>query len=384
MVVGLRWDRISGSCLLAAALASGGALFAQAESRPEEAPESPVVEIRMLGVNDLHGNLESPYDLGDRPVGGVAYLASYLDLYERGDPEGTIRVHSGDMVGGSPLISGYFHDEPTIYAMNEMGFDAGTLGNHEFDKGGEEMLRLIDGGVRAGGESASDPDFPGADFPYLAANVLWRDSGETVLPPYLVLERRGVKVGIIGVTTLDTPEIAPPEAVSPFRFVDISESVDRYVTELRERGVEAIVVLAESQYRDDRVRVLQVSGLRYSYDLSRPAGSRITGVTLDGGSALDPSARYSVVVEGFLASGGDGFTVFKEGRGAGAAASLSSRTGRRAAHNPERVEKEEMAPVPYRDGTLLPGSLALSKTATLSLEYIRRYSGSSSRFLAKA
>lgn len=108
------------------------------------------------------------------------------------------------------------------------------------------MLRLIDGGQRSGSGETSAPDFPGADFPYVAANTLDRETGGPVLPPYTVVERGGVKVGFIGVTTLETPEIIIPDAADDFRFADISETVNRHAAELEARGVRAIVVLAHS------------------------------------------------------------------------------------------------------------------------------------------
>lgn len=209
-------------------------------------------DVRLLGVNDFHGNLE--------PVGGAggaAYLAAYMDEHARRSPGGAIRVHAGDMVGVSPLISSHFHDEPTVLAANRMDFDIGTVGNHEFDEGGEEMLRLINGGQRNDGNqfkdgadgrpiNTSDPDFPGADFPYVAANTRYAGSGESVLPPYRILERDGARVGFIGVTTMDTPKIVQPKAVGRFRFLDISDTVNRYAAELQAEGVEAIVVLAHA------------------------------------------------------------------------------------------------------------------------------------------
>ncbi|MBA3423518.1 MAG: bifunctional metallophosphatase/5'-nucleotidase, partial [Rubrobacter sp.] len=224
-------------------------------------PEDRTSNIQLLGVNDFHGNLESPRTLArdgvQVPVGGAAYLDAYLDQYEAQNPERTIRVHAGDMVGASPLISSYFHDEPTVYAMNEMQFDVGTLGNHEFDEGGEEMLRLINGGQRdddkqfkdgPDGEriNTSDPNFPGADFPYIAANTVYKDSGKTVLPPYQVVKKDGIKVGFIGVTTLETPRIVVPDAVAPFDYLDISDTVNRYVAALQRDGVQSIVVLAHA------------------------------------------------------------------------------------------------------------------------------------------
>ncbi|QIN84305.1 bifunctional metallophosphatase/5'-nucleotidase [Rubrobacter tropicus] len=209
------------------------AVPARGEPRPRG-----TAEIRLLGVNDFHGYLERSAESA-----GAAYLAAQLDRHERGS---TIRVHAGDMVSASPLVSARFHDEPTVLAMNEMGFDVGTLGNHEFDEGKEEMLRLIDGGQRAGSEDTSDARFPGAGFPYVAANTLDRETGRPVLPPFTVVRRAGVKVGFIGVTTLETPEIVIPAAADDFRFADISETVNRHAAELEARGVRAIVVLAHS------------------------------------------------------------------------------------------------------------------------------------------
>jgi 5'-nucleotidase len=163
-------------------------------------------------------------------VGGAAWLAAWLDRAASSHPERTIRVHAGDMVGASPLISSHFKDEPTIEATNQMGFDVGTLGNHEFDEGGEEALRLV----------------RRARYPYIAANTVTRDRGEPILPPYRVIERAGVKVGFIGVTTKDTPYFLLSEFAQQYRWTDLSDAVNRYVPELRSQGVEAIVVLAHA------------------------------------------------------------------------------------------------------------------------------------------
>jgi 5'-nucleotidase len=237
-------------------------LASGAESKPrpgKSVPEDRTSTIQLLGVNDFHGQLEptTRRDAPGKTLGGAAYLDSYFDRYEARNPERTIRVHAGDMVGASPLISSYFHDEPTVYAMNNMEFDVGTLGNHEFDEGGEEMLRLINGGQRSDGEqfkdgpdgqptNTSDPNFPGAAFPYVAANTEYKETGETVLPPYKVVKKDGIDVGFIGVTTLETPRIVTPDEVAPFEYLDISETVDRYVAELKRQKVETIVVLAHA------------------------------------------------------------------------------------------------------------------------------------------
>nr|WP_166395492.1 bifunctional metallophosphatase/5'-nucleotidase [Rubrobacter marinus] len=232
--------------LIPAAAEPGGGRHEIPDTGPAraQASERDTVDLRILGVNDLHGNLE-PLREGDRAVGGVAYLDAHLDGQERAYPGRAIRVHAGDMVGASPLVSGRYRDEPTVRAMNEMGFDVGTLGNHEFDEGGEEMLRLLNGGGGEGGGPA-DGRFLGADFPYVSANVQYRGSGETVLPPYAVVERDGVRVGFIGATTEDTPLGLMPEAAEPFRFTGIAGAVNRQATALEAEGVEAIIVLAHA------------------------------------------------------------------------------------------------------------------------------------------
>jgi 5'-nucleotidase len=208
------------------------------------APPAGPVELQLLGVNDFHGHLEPP----EPSVGGAAWLAAHLERAARSHPGRTITVHAGDMVGASPLVSSHFHDEPAIEASNRMGFDVGTVGNHELDEGGAELLRLLRGGRRTDGPRAhtSDPSWGGARYPYVAANTIDRASGEPILPPYKVLERAGARVGFIGVTTEETPRWLLPEHRRAYLFTDISEAVNRWAAELRSHGVEAIVVLAHS------------------------------------------------------------------------------------------------------------------------------------------
>lgn len=223
-----------------------------------------VVQLRLLGVNDFHGNLEPPRE----GVGGAAWLDAHLDAATL--PGRTIRVHAGDMVGASPLVSSWFHDEPSIEVANQLGFDVGTLGNHEFDEGGDELLRLLRGGQRRGPDArkrdaagrlvdTSAPGYAGAAFPYVAANTIDRD-GEPLLPPYRVVERAGVRVGFIGVTTPSTPHFLLPRHAERFRFGDISDAVDRWVPELRSQGVEAIVVLAHSGAASDPADSARAAG----------------------------------------------------------------------------------------------------------------------------
>jgi 5'-nucleotidase len=227
-------------------------LYANADTPAPSAADEPggLVKIRLLGVNDLHGHLDAP-----RPgLGGAAWLKAHLDRATVQDR--TIRVHAGDMIGATPLISSWFHDEPTMEAGNVLGFDVGTLGNHEFDEGGDELIRMLGGGRRTGPEAlkrdaegqlvnTSSPRYAGAAYPYIAANTVDREGGLDV-PPYAVIERAGVKVGFIGVTTPSTPKFLLDRYAERFRFTDISEAVNRWVAVLRGRGVRTIVVLAHA------------------------------------------------------------------------------------------------------------------------------------------
>jgi 5'-nucleotidase len=194
--------------------------------QPTAAKRGDTVELQLLGVNDFHGHLEPP----EPGLGGAAWLGAWLNRAATSHPDRTIRVHAGDMVGASPLISSHFDDEPTIDATNQMGFDVGTLGNHEFDEGGAEALRRVGR----------------AHYPYIAANTETRDGGDLILPPYKIVERGGVKVGFIGVTTTDTPYFLLSEYARQFNWTDLSDAVNRYVPDLQRQGVEAIVVLAHA------------------------------------------------------------------------------------------------------------------------------------------
>ena len=150
------------------------------------------VEVQILAINDFHGNIETPPDpvkvtqpdgsVVTARMGGAAQLASALQRARAGHAN-TITVAAGDLIGASPLASAYFLDEPTIDAMNMLGLSLASVGNHEFDKGSAELLRMQAGGC--GKNTSRKPcrlePFAGARFQYLAGNVL-RDDGSTLFP----------------------------------------------------------------------------------------------------------------------------------------------------------------------------------------------------------
>ena len=158
--------------------------------------------------------------------------------------DNTLFVSAGDLIGATPLLSALFHDEPTIEAFNLMELDYNGVGNHEFDEGVEELLRMQYGGCHpVDGCEDGDP-FLGATFDFLAANVKYKANGDTIFPPYAIHSfRGGLKVGIVGMTLEGTPSIVSPSAIASVNFLDEADTVNALVPELKRQGVETIVVL---------------------------------------------------------------------------------------------------------------------------------------------
>jgi len=196
------------------------------------------VRLQLLAINDFHGQLP-PYSSS---LGGAALLAGYLDAEEaeaklyNGD---TWRLGVGDLIGASPAVSGLLQDEPTLDILDTMKFKYSTVGNHEFDEGLSELLRL-----QYGGYSPVTGYWPPLDhLQYLAANVVREDTGEPIFPPYAIEHARGIPVGIIGVVYEGTPSIVTASGVEGLDFLPEADTVNYYVDELKAEGVETIIVL---------------------------------------------------------------------------------------------------------------------------------------------
>jgi 5'-nucleotidase len=243
------------------------------------------VEVQLVAMNDFHGRISltsgSDSELATAPgpdgaygtdddvvteVGGAANVATTVRQLQTsfrstaGGSAASFFVGAGDLVGASPFESSVFRDEPTIEVFNAMGLDVSSVGNHEFDRGTDELRRLsaaTDGsfgddvtacqGVTPGVDGCFGADehaFTGADFPYLAANVVDTATGEPMLPPYQVFSAPdGTRIALIGVVTDTTPTQVTPTGITDVRFTDEAEAVNRYVPELRAEGIEAIGVL---------------------------------------------------------------------------------------------------------------------------------------------
>jgi 5'-nucleotidase len=200
------------------------------------------VELKVLAINDFHGNLEAPRN----DLGGAAYLATHLRRAEAAAEQmaghATI-VSAGDLIGATPLISSLFHDEPTVTIANLWGLDFAAVGNHEFDEGSAELIRMQQGGPHPVDGESPGGAFAGAQFRFLGANVIDENSGATLLPPYVIERYDGIPVAFIGLTLKGTPLVASSSAVAGLSFRDEAETINGLLPEIRAQGVEAIVVI---------------------------------------------------------------------------------------------------------------------------------------------
>lgn len=213
------------------------------------------VQLKIIAFNDFHGNLQSPGNFRtnaqspDVPVGGADYLAAYVKSLEAENPNHIV-VAAGDLVGASPLVSGLFHDEPTIEAMNRLGLNVSSVGNHEFDRGSAELLRKQQGGCATqdkqtceGAQVGTPVPFEGAKFEYLAANVIDTKTGKTIFPAYAIRRFGGVHIAFIGLTLQATPTMVVPSGVEGLKFAEEADTVNNVVDELEKQKVHSFVVL---------------------------------------------------------------------------------------------------------------------------------------------
>jgi len=232
--------------------------------------EKSLIHFKILGFNDFHGQLSTGRTVGGRPVGSAPVLAAYLQAAQKESDNNSIIVHAGDHVGATPPVSALLKDEPSISFLNLLANDhcksdededlykktfrknrlnftdqkcniVGTLGNHEFDEGKSEMLRLINGGNHTTGPFLEE-EYKGASFPYVSANVIDNNTGKPLLKPYVIKRIKGMPVAFIGAVLKETPSIVTPTGVAGLSFVDEADAINAHVPELRKMGVRSIVV----------------------------------------------------------------------------------------------------------------------------------------------
>jgi 5'-nucleotidase len=242
-------------------LLAGCAQIAPAPVSVPAAPPvaSPTVDVTIIAFNDFHGNLKmpslriavpdatQPNGVRMENAGGVEVFAAKVKSLKAANKYHAV-VTAGDMVGATPLLSALFKDEPTIEAMNLVGIDFHSVGNHEFDYGPAHLQRLAKGGCAPDAKTGQPdcqgrPPFKGANFPFLAANVIDNNTGKTLFAPYGIKEFDGIKVAFIGMTLRDTPNIVRPGGAVGLTFNDEVESVQKLMPELKQQGVEAMVLV---------------------------------------------------------------------------------------------------------------------------------------------
>jgi 5'-nucleotidase len=219
------------------------------------------IRLRVIAFNDFHGQLEpggltlrlrdpaDPASTLQVGAGGAAQLATLVRRL-RAEAAHSVVVSGGDLVGASPIASSLFRDEPTIEAMNAIGLDLGVVGNHEFDRGVAELLRLRDGGCDAGptalpGEACAGPSgrHAGARFTLIAANVT-DAAGRALLPAAVVREVGGRRVAFVGAVLRGTPAIVAPAGIAGLRFGDEAAAINAQVAALKAaQGIEAFVAV---------------------------------------------------------------------------------------------------------------------------------------------
>jgi len=243
-------------------IAAAVAAIALSACAPRVAPPAvaPVarasVEVQILAFNDFHGNLQvpdavevtEPDGIKHKIVtGGAAHLAAALSDLRAGHPN-TVTVSAGDTIGASPLISANYLDEPTIDAMNLLGLEFNSVGNHEFDRGSDELKRMQAGGCAKNTRRtpcAVEP-FSGARFRYLAANVVQAD-GSTIFPATglkrFATPSGTITIGFIGMTLKGTANLVTPSGVRGLTFQDEAETANALVPKLKALGADTIVLL---------------------------------------------------------------------------------------------------------------------------------------------
>ncbi|MEO3786997.1 bifunctional UDP-sugar hydrolase/5'-nucleotidase [Actinocorallia sp. B10E7] len=234
------------------------------------------VPVRLLALNDFHGNLEPPTGSSGRFVdengqtvaaGGAAYVAAWM---KRMTDENTLKVAQGDLIGATPLISAAYHDEPSLEFLGNLGITASSVGNHEFDEGYDELKRLLKGGSHpVDGDSPAGP-WKGTEFAYLGANVLLEDGkkipdlpgneilrqvprkklaallkshGVPAVPPIAVRRINGQRIGFIGAVTEATPTIVTASGIKGLKFESVVKSAKFGSQLLKLLGVESQVLL---------------------------------------------------------------------------------------------------------------------------------------------
>ncbi|MCE1247589.1 MAG: bifunctional metallophosphatase/5'-nucleotidase [Firmicutes bacterium] len=235
-------------------LPAPGSASAPASMTMENAPvNKKPVNLTILHTNDVHGNLLPREDIinsdGDKNlVGGGAALGSVINMERemaKARGEQVLLLDAGDMAMGTP-ISGLFEGKPVIEVMNREGYDAATIGNHDFDWGINALQNMIQD----------------ASFTFVAANI--KDAqGQPLanVKPFIIKDLPGVKVGIVGLTTPDMKNVTGRDEVKAMNFEDPVQTLTATIPEMKKQGAEVIIVLSHMGLEQDRILAQNMKGI---------------------------------------------------------------------------------------------------------------------------
>lgn len=212
---------------LVAAVLVAAVMMPSAGAAPGESGPRPDIDIQILNVSDFHGQLESLSVFGVGNVGGASILSTLWNEDRAANPN-TITLTAGDAFGGSIPLSNFFNEEPTVLAMNAMGFSADGLGNHNFDKGIDHLQSMIDI----------------AEFPYISANLKNVNDNLTGVKPYEIFDFGRVQVAVIGVTNPEAPTLVFPGNFGTIEVTDPVAAVRQARKRAHAEGADVFVINA--------------------------------------------------------------------------------------------------------------------------------------------
>ncbi len=209
-------------------------------------------QIILLHTNDIHGVVFPVFDkkIGDKgaEVGGLTHLATKIEQLRKEYPGKVLLLDAGDMSQGTP-VSNIFYGAPVTDYMNYVKYDASTFGNHEFDWDETKMKEQV----------------ARRKFPMVCANITEKSTGKvpSFMKPYIIVERNGMKIGVIGLATVDTPKMSFPKNVESFNFTDPLAAVEKYQKELEKKGVKVIGIISHMGYDVDQKFAEKLSGIAF-------------------------------------------------------------------------------------------------------------------------
>jgi len=282
------------------------------------------VDVVVLGLNDFHGNLlptgfagikvpaptaANPAATANLTAGGAEIIGGYVAAARAANPN-TVLVGGGDLIGASPVISSLLRDEPSVIALSKMGMQVSSLGNHEFDQGLKELMRMQNGGCDKNDAAKAckfDANYPGASFKWLGANVLDKATGKPVFAPYqIVTTPSGARIAFVGAVTRTTPTIVSPSGVATLDFTDEADGVNKYIPEIKAQNPDAIIMLiheggnAKDPYNVAGCNSLMGSIVDIAKRVDPAVNAIISGHTHQGYNCLvpDPAGGNRVVIQG--------------------------------------------------------------------------------------